>query len=221
MLPRERPAHTRRATLVASGSSHSLPHADHRTRRSPWRLASTMVAASGLAEGRAEPTRADADLLQAIDRPVQIRPHPPRGTGEMMRVVIAVGLDLVPPTADLVDQFGMPCHLRTEAEERGGQGQVVEAVEHRRSGPGVRTVVEGQCDRVSAARPPSAKVERQDAEGQPLSQTDDAGNHMGTGDEADRDQCPSRPRVPWRASDGSAHTELGCSMGSSSASHST
>jgi hypothetical protein len=115
----------------------------------------------GLAEGWAEPARADTDLLQSFDRPVQVRSHPPRGTGEMMRMAMSMGLDLVPTMMDLAYELWMPCHLLTQTEEGCGQGELIEAVEHPGSGAGVRAVVEGQGDPVSTAPAPATKVERQ------------------------------------------------------------
>ena len=73
-----------------------------------------------LAEGRAEPAGANADLLQGVDRPIEIRPHPARGPRKMVVVAISVGLHLVPPAADFADQLGMPGHLLAETEEGGG-----------------------------------------------------------------------------------------------------
>ena len=80
----------------------------------------------------------------------------------MMCVAKSVGLDLVPSMADFAHQLRMQYHLLAQTEEGGGEGELIEPVKHVRSGAGIRTVVEGQRDPVSARPAPPTEVAGQD-----------------------------------------------------------
>jgi hypothetical protein len=75
-----------------------------------------------------------------------------------MVVPIAVGLHLVAPAADLGHQVGVGRHLRSEAEEGGGERELIEAVEDPRRGAGIRAVIKGQRYRVGRGAPPPAEL---------------------------------------------------------------
>jgi hypothetical protein len=133
-------------------------------------------------------------LFQGVDRRIEIRPHPTRGSHEVMFVAKSVGLDLMPSSADLAHQSRMRYHLLAQTEEGGPERELIKPVEYGWSGLGVWTVVEGQRYPVCVGSPPPTEVAGKGADGQPLSQADHARHHVRAGSQADGDQGSSRSR---------------------------
>ena len=80
-----------------------------------------------LAERGEEPARANTDVLQGVDRRIQVRRTQRGHRTKSYNVAIAVGFHLVPP-ARSSHQLGVPRHVLTQTEEGRGEGECIEAV---------------------------------------------------------------------------------------------
>lgn len=149
-----------------------------------------------LPERRAEPARADADVVQGVDRRLEICPYPTRSPEEMMLVAKSVRLYLMSPIADFAYQLWVRLHMLAQTEEGRGQGELIQPLEDMRGRAWVRPVVERQCHPISVRTAPPTEIIGQDPDRQPLSETDHAGHHVRAGEEGNRGQSPSRTRPP-------------------------
>ena len=121
-------------------------------------------------------------------------------TGKVVLVPVSVDLDLVSSCQDLADEIGIGLDQGADAEEGGGQAELIQSIEDPRGGLRIGAVIKGQGDGSPGRAAPSAQVGGKGPNRDPLAQAHDARDHVYGNGGANRGPRLVHPWLAWASS---------------------